>query len=88
MEKKHCAEGCAGVFSAPCAMETLIEVFEDAGVNEDLLEAFVSHNGADFYGLPRNQGTVTYQRVPVRVPSLTAGVVPFRAGQELRWSKA
>lgn len=84
---KECASGCAGVFSAPCAMETLIELFEDQGVNETVLEGFTSRNGAQFYGLPVNQETVTYVRRPCTVPSSVVGVVPFRAGQELRWQR-
>jgi len=84
---KECASGCAGVFSAPCAMETLLELFEDAQVNEGVLEAFTAQNGADFYGLPRNQETVAFSRRSSFVPTVIAGVVPFRAGQELRWSR-
>lgn len=84
---KECASGCAGVFSAPCAMESFIELFEDAQVNELCLEGFTSRNGAYFYGLPLNLESVTYVRQPCRVPNLIAGVVPFRAGQELRWSR-
>jgi dihydroorotase len=86
VEAKHCASGCAGVFSAPCAMETLIEVFEDAEVNELCLEAFTSVNGARFYGLERNSEKVRYIRESWRVPDTLGGrVVPFRAGQEVRW---
>lgn len=84
-ETKHCAAGCAGVFSAPCAMETLIELFEDAGVNETVMEAFTSVNGARFYGLERNQETMRYIREACTVPQSIAGVIPFRAGQGLRW---
>lgn len=84
---KECASGCAGVFSAPCAMETLLELFEDAQVNEGVLEAFTAQNGARFYGLPQNQETVAFSRRPCFVPAVIAGVVPFRAGQELRWSR-
>lgn len=84
---KECASGCAGVFSAPCAMETLFELFEDAQVNEAVLEAFTSRNGARFYGLPQNRDTVEFVRRPCFVPAVIAGVVPFRAGQELRWSR-
>jgi dihydroorotase len=84
---KECASGCAGVFSAPCAMETLLEVFEDAQVNEAVLEAFTSQNGARFYGLEQNKGTVAFARRPCFVPAVIAGIVPFRAGQELRWSR-
>lgn len=86
VETKHCASGCAGVFSAPCAMETLIELFEDAQVSEVVLEAFTSQNGARFYRLERNMEKVRYIRETWRMPPTIGGrVVPFRAGQELRW---
>ena len=42
-------------------------------------------NGARFYGLPLNEGTVTLQRTEVQVPDAVAGVVPFLAGGTLRW---
>ncbi len=51
----------------------------------DKLEAFVSHHGADFYGLPRNSDLVVIEYREVAVPeTLPLGddvVVPIRAGQ-------
>ncbi len=47
--------GCAGIFSAPAALETYAQVFEDEGAL-DRLEAFASRNGPRFYGLPVNRG--------------------------------
>ena len=54
------------------------------------LEAFASHFGADFYGLPRNRGSVTLTREPWQVPErvqLADGqvLVPYWAGQTLNW---
>ena len=53
------------------------------------LEAFASFHGADFYGLPRNKGRVTLERVewevPGELPFGDATVVPLRAGQKLAW---
>ena len=55
----------------------------------DKLEAFASHFGADFYGLPRNQDTITLVREPWTVPaSFDFGeqqLVPLRAGETLNW---
>ncbi len=52
-------------------------------------EAFASHNGPDFYGLPRNKGTITLEKDPWRIPdSYEFGgsvVVPMWAGQEIQW---
>src|SRR5574343_151361 len=55
--KEH-ATGCAGCYTAHAAMELYAEAFDAAGAL-DKLEAFASFNGADFYGLPRNRGTIT-----------------------------
>ena len=48
-------------------------------------EGFASEHGARFYGLPLNEGTVTLERVPAEVPEEIAGVIPFHAGETLRW---
>ena len=81
--------GCAGIFNAPYALESYATVFEDEGAL-DKLEGFASEHGANFYGLPLNGGTVTLERVECEVPDrLGAGdvdLVPFHAGQTLRWS--
>ncbi len=81
--------GCAGIFSAHAALPLYAGIFEAAG-HLDRLEGFASHFGADFYGLPRNSGTVTLRREPWRVPdSYPLGreqsVVPMFAGQMLQW---
>jgi len=89
--EKETACGCAGCYTALNALELYAEVFEDAD-RLDRLEAFASHFGADFYGLPRNRGTVTLQRrastVPAELPFGAGTVVPLRAGEALRWSLA
>jgi dihydroorotase len=89
--EKETACGCAGCYTALNALELYAEVFEDAE-RLDRLEAFASHFGADFYGLPRNRGTVTLQRrastVPAELPFGAGTVVPLRAGEALRWSLA
>jgi dihydroorotase len=88
---KEAACGCAGIFSAPCALETYAEVFEEE-MALDRLEAFASLNGPDFYRLPPNEARVTLRREPFRVPERIgrAGntVVPFRAGETPRWRLA
>jgi dihydroorotase len=80
--------GCAGCYTAASALELYAEAFEDAG-RLDRLEGFASHYGADFYGLPRNRGSVTLQRrawtVPGELPLGDRTVVPLRAGELLRW---
>ena len=85
---KETACGCAGCYTAHAALELYAEAFDAAGAL-DRLEAFASFHGADFYGLPRNAGTVTLRRQPASVPeSFPFGaeeLVPLRAGEPLGW---
>jgi dihydroorotase len=83
--------GCAGIFNAPYALESYASVFETEGAL-DKLEAFASMNGARFYGLSFNEGTVTLERtgqqVPDRIETDGIELVPFHAGEALAWKLA
>ena len=85
-EASVCGAGC---FTAPAALELYAEAFETAGALERL-EGFASHFGADFYGLPRNRGTLTLRRqprtLPEQLPFGEASVKPLCAGWVLNWS--
>jgi dihydroorotase len=83
-EAKESACGCAGIFNAPFALECYATVFEQEGALGHF-EAFASTNGAKFYGLPLNEGSVTLEKTEADVPSEIAGLVPFKAGETLRW---
>ena len=88
LHTKETAVGCAGIFSAPCALETYAEVFEEMDAL-DKFEAFASLNGPAFYRLPPNEALITMTRehflVPQRLGEGDNAVVPFRAGETLRW---
>jgi dihydroorotase len=88
---KEAACGCAGIFTAPCALEVYTEVFEEDGAL-DRLEAFAALNGPAFYRLPPNETRVTLEREPFRVPERIgmgdSAVAPFRGGETLRWRLA
>ena len=86
-EAKESACGCAGIFNAPFALESYATVFEEEGAL-DRFEAFASLNGPRFYGLPVNAETVTLERAEVSVPEEVDGLVPFHAGERLRWRLA
>ena len=86
-EAKESACGCAGIFNAPFALESYLTVFEAEGAL-DKFEAFASENGARFYRLPLNDGTVMLERAPVDVPAEISGLVPFHAGEMLGWRLA
>jgi dihydroorotase len=85
--KEH-ASGCAGCYTSHAAMEMYAEAFEAAGALHKL-EAFASFNGADFYGLPRNTGTVTLKKESWTPPESFAfgegQLKPLRSGESLAW---
>jgi dihydroorotase len=85
--KEHAA-GCAGCYTAHAAMEMYAEAFELAGAL-DKLEGFASFHGPDFYGLARNQGTLTLRREswtpPEALPFGQAQLKPLRGGEALPW---
>jgi dihydroorotase len=85
--KEH-ATGCAGCYTAHAAMELYAEAFDAVGALNQL-EAFASFNGADFYGLPRNQGTITLKKESWRSPESfafgEAELKPLRSGEILTW---
>ncbi|MFM1907220.1 MAG: hypothetical protein RLZZ591_897 [Pseudomonadota bacterium] len=85
--KEH-ATGCAGCYTAHAAIEMYAEAFDMVG-KLDQLEAFASFNGADFYGLPRNTGTITLRRESWTPPESfafgQAELKPLRAGEALPW---
>ncbi|HVM21810.1 MAG TPA: dihydroorotase [Sphingomicrobium sp.] len=83
-EAKESACGCAGIFNAPYALESYADVFE-AEAALDHFEAFASEHGPRFYRLPLNEGTITLERTQTVVPNEAAGLVPFHAGETLRW---
>lgn len=88
---KEAACGCAGIFNAPYALESYVQVFDEEGAL-DRFEGFASLHGPAFYGLPVNQGTVTLARAEVTVPEVIDAngtpIVPFHAGETLGWSFA
>ena len=81
--------GCAGIFTAPAALECYAKVFGEEGAL-DKLEAFASLNGPAFYGLEPNERTETLMREDWTVPASVAiagggEVRPFLAGETLGW---
>ena len=81
------AAGAAGCYSSPVAISLLAAAFDAAG-RLDRLEAFVSENGARFYGLPYNSGRLRLSRAPWTVPAELDGVAPLAAGMTLAWTAA
>ncbi|MFT3734018.1 MAG: dihydroorotase [Rhodocyclaceae bacterium] len=89
---KEAACGCAGCYTAHAGIELYAEAFDDAGAL-DKLEAFASHNGPDWYGLPRNADKITLVKqdwaVPASIDYLPGDpLVPLRAGEAIHWKIA
>jgi dihydroorotase len=87
-QAKESACGCAGIYSAFCAIELYAEAFELAG-NFSNFEAFMSLNGPAFYQLPLNNDKVILQKttwtVPDMLPFGQQNLIPFKAGEKLQW---
>ena len=86
--KKEAACGCAGIFSAPLAIELYARAFDNNNAL-DKLEGFASFFGADFYGLERNTEIITLEKsnwsVPDNYPFLDGSIVPLHAGETETW---
>ena len=86
---KEAACGCAGVFSAPVALQAYLRVFAEENALENF-EAFASLNGPAFYGLPPNEERVTYKRqtpfspAPVRIGN-EGEIVSLFDGESVEW---
>jgi len=86
--RKESSCGCAGIFSAPLAIELYARAFDDNNAL-DKLEGFASFYGADFYGLPRNTETITLEKkewtVPASFPLGNEKIIPMHAGETEHW---
>lgn len=86
--KEH-ACGCAGCFTATNTMALLAHVFEEEGAL-DRLEAYTSRNGAAFYRLPPNDGTITLTKAgpaewPAKILTGAGPVTVFDPGFPVHW---
>lgn len=88
VERKECACGCAGCFTAHFAVELVAETFESVG-GLGALEDFVSLRGAAFYGLPAATSKRRIVReewqIPESYPFGPQVVRPLRAGGSCKW---
>ena len=89
-DNKETSCGCAGIYSAHAAIELYAEAFDSANAL-DKLEGFASFHGPDFYGLPRNTGTITLEKVDWQVPDSYSfaqqKLIPLRAGDVIHWKR-
>jgi dihydroorotase len=84
--------GCAGVFSAPVAIQAYLRVFAEEQAL-DRFEAFASLNGPAFYGLPPNEERITFaEGASFTAERVTLGgqdeLVPLFEGEPVGWAAA
>jgi dihydroorotase len=91
-ENKESANWCCGCFTAPIALQALVEIFEYFW-HLDKLQNFVSQNAQDIYWAKMQvipDRFVELKRkwfiVPETYWEWENRVVPFLAGKELAWS--
>jgi dihydroorotase len=82
--KENC--GCAaGVFTAPIALQVLVELFEKHD-KLDNLQKFISDNAQKIYNFTPSEKEVVLEKKTFNVPDIYGKVVPMYAGEELKWS--
>lgn len=89
--KKECACGCAGVFTAPFALQLLAEEYSSYWKADPIsgwkrFNAFAGGNARAIYGINPPKKTVTLERRPFTIPQQYEDVVPMWAGKTIPWS--
>lgn len=94
-DKKLCSDGCAGIFNAPAAVHLYAQAFDEADAL-DKLPAFLSENGAKYYGIGvnRQKSALYRERSQVIEKVSVSGISgdkesrirPLAAGETLEWS--
>lgn len=85
---QHKKEACgcaAGVFTAPIALQLLCELFDKHGKLENL-QAFISDNAQNIYGLCPEFKEVVLSNKPFLVPEKYGDVIPMFAGEHIGWT--
>jgi len=85
-EAKEACGCAAGVFTAPIALQLLVELFESKNSSVEKLQAFISGNAQNIYKVNPIQKIVTLEKKPFKVPSDYNGVVPMYANEKIAYS--
>ncbi len=83
--KKECVGCAAGVFTAPVALELLVQLFDDAGCLENLQD-FISNNARKRYNIAPPEKQIVLSRNPWQVAENHGAVRSFYAGKTINWS--
>lgn len=85
---KEAAKGSAGIYSAFLSLPLYAQIFDSLG-KIDKLEDFAGVFGANFYGLPKNNETITLIKSKLTIPeTIKFGdqlLVPLKAGEVVEW---
>ncbi len=85
-EAKECPGCAAGVFTAPIALQMLVELFESNGAPIENLQKFISDNARNIYRLTPVKKEIVLQKSPFVVPESYHGIVPFRSKATLPYT--
>ncbi len=85
IDKKEACGCAAGIFTAPIALQALVELFEQHQAIANL-QAFISDNAQRIYNITPPKKSVTLEPIVYKVPNLYGEVVPMFANRELPWS--
>lgn len=85
IDKKEACGCAAGIFTAPIALQALVELFDKHQALANL-QAFVSDNAQRIYDIKPPQKSVTLAAKPFKVPGSYDKVIPMFANQEISWS--
>ena len=75
----------AGCFTAPVILPCLAELFDENGVL-DKLQAFISDNAQQVYGVKPVAKKVTLTKESFVIPEEYHGIVPIFSGKEVSWN--
>lgn len=82
---KECCGCAAGIFTAPIALALLVQIFEENS-NFENLQKFISNNATTAHKLEfKDEKIVRLAKREWQVPLKYGDIVPFMAGEILRW---
>ena len=82
--KESC--GCAaGVFTAPIALQALVELFEKNNTPMENLQKFISGNAQAIYRITPLEKSVILEKETSEIPADYSGVVPMYANEKLAY---
>jgi dihydroorotase len=85
-EAKECPGCAAGVFTAPIALQALVQLFEEHDASIENLQKFVSGNAQNIYAITPLEKEVILEKRDFIVPANYSGVVPMSAGEKISYS--